>query len=103
MSDGNNEPSAQFNVVVTTATSNGAPSFSGGLNNQFVNEGASATYTLPTITDPESNSCSISITTMPSWVSFSAATNTFTFSPPLSSAATYPIDFNLEDPYNTVA
>lgn len=27
MSDGNNEPSAQFSVVVTTPPSNGAPTF----------------------------------------------------------------------------
>jgi Putative Ig domain len=87
---------------VTPAASNGAPSFSGGLNNQFVNEGASISYALPTIIDPETDSCSISITNMPSWGSFASITNTFTFSPPVSSAGTYAINFNLLDPYNTV-
>ena len=88
--------------MVTAATSNGAPTFSDGLNNQFVNEGATGTYVLPTITDPESDTCTITITQKPSWVSFAASSNTFTFSPPLSSTDTYSINFNLQDPYNTV-
>ena len=96
MSDGANNPSAQFSVVVTAATSNGAPSFSGGLNiYHYVNEGASATYVLPTITDPESDPCSITITGMPTWTSFDAALNIFTFSPPLSSAGNHDVNFNL--------
>ena len=88
---------------MTQSFSNGAPTFSDGLNNQFVDEGATATYVLPTITDRESDTCTITITLKPTWVSFEAASNTFTFSPPLSSTGTYYIDFNLQDPYNTVA
>ena len=95
MSDGNNEPYVQFSVVVTAATSNGAPTFSGGLNNQFINEGSSGSYVLPSITDPESDICSISVTLIPSWATFSAVSNTFTFNPPLSSAGTHAINFNL--------
>ena len=89
--------------MVTAASSNGAPTFSDGLNNQFVNEGATGTYVLPNITDPESDTCTITIIEKPSWVSFAAASNTFTFSPPLSSTGTYYIDFKLQDPYNTVS
>jgi hypothetical protein len=70
---------------MTQRSLNGVPTFSVGLVKQFVNEGATATYVLPTITDPESDTCTITITVKPPWVSFAAASNTFTFSPPLSS------------------
>ncbi len=87
---------------MTQRSLNGVPTFSVGLNNQFVDEGATATYVLPTIIDPESDTCTITIIEKPSWVSFAAASNTFTFSPPLSSTDTYYIDLKLQDPYNTV-
>jgi hypothetical protein len=35
---------------------------------------------------------------MPSWVSFSASPNTFTFNPPVSSTGTHAITFSLQDP-----
>ena len=84
-------------------TANNPPTFSDGLNNQFVNEGATAQYTLPSITDPENDACSIAITTMPNWVSFNYATNVFTFNPPTSTANTYPVLFNLNDPSHSVS
>jgi hypothetical protein len=68
----------------------------------LVNEGASASYALPVITDPESDACSITILAKPDWVTFSAGSNTFTINPPLSSAGTYPVNFNLQDSANSV-
>jgi hypothetical protein len=88
---------------MTKGSSNGVPTFSVGLKNQFVDEGATATYVLPTIIDPESDTCTIIITLKPPWVSFKASSRKFTFNPPLSSTGTYSINFNLQDPYNTVA
>lgn len=79
---------------MTAATSNGAPTFSVDLNiYHYVNAGASGTYVLPTITDPESDPSSITITGMPSWTTFSA--NIFTFSPPLTMTGNHGVNFDL--------
>ncbi len=76
-----------------------APSFATTLVDQTATEGILSTYTLPTINDPESNTCTVSIVTSPAYVSISGTV--LTFSPPAPSAGTFPITLSVTDGVNT--
>jgi len=63
-----------------------------------------AEYLLPTIIDPELDEWSIVVNQMPLWAGLDSNSNpnTFIFNPPLSSAGTYTIGFDLEDTSNSI-
>jgi len=68
------------------------------LATQTVTEGVSLIYTLPVITDPELDSCSIKNIVSPVWCTYDSNLKKFTIAPPpLTMTGTYKVSFDLSD------
>jgi len=76
-------------------TTNNYPTFSQSLVDQILLPGSTKTYTLPSIFDIESNSVTINIMTMPTWITFDTAAKIFTISPSTTTAGNHLVTLSL--------